>query len=94
MIDTNKLNKFCETQWDESILPAITEYIRIPNKSPTFDPKWAEHGHMDKAVALMETWAREKIAAVRASAMQGWVSSTTQSSWIGAVWTSTGAGAR
>jgi len=65
MIDTNKLKHFCDTQWDDSILPSITEYIRIPNKSPAFDPKWAEHGYMDQAVSLMEKWAREKIAAIK-----------------------------
>jgi acetylornithine deacetylase/succinyl-diaminopimelate desuccinylase-like protein len=64
-MDTNRLKKFCDTQWDESILPSITDYIRIPNKSPAFDPKWEEHGHMDKAVALMETWARDRIKAVK-----------------------------
>jgi acetylornithine deacetylase/succinyl-diaminopimelate desuccinylase-like protein len=70
MIDSGKLKKFCDTQWDESILPSITEYIRIPNKSPAFDPKWAEHGHMDKAVALMEKWAREKIAAIKGAKLE------------------------
>src|SRR3546814_20457107 len=30
----------------------------MPNKSPMFDPQWAEHGYMDAAVALMEKWAR------------------------------------
>ncbi|HEY8950171.1 MAG TPA: M20 family metallopeptidase [Rhizomicrobium sp.] len=70
MIDTGKLKKFCDTQWDESILPSITDYIRIPNKSPAFDPQWAEHGHMDKAVALMEKWAREKIAAIKGAKLE------------------------
>jgi len=65
MMDTNKLTKFCDTQWDDSILPSITEYIRIPNKSPAFDPKWEEHGHMDKAVALMEAWARDQIKSIK-----------------------------
>ncbi len=51
-----------ERIWEDEILPALTDYIRIPNKSPAFDPKWAEHGHMDKAVALFEAWARKKIA--------------------------------
>ena len=46
-----------------SILPSITEYIRIPNKSPAFDPDWVEHGHMDEAVALLEAWARQQLAA-------------------------------
>ena len=54
----HRLKQFVETFWDDSILPSITEYIRIPNKSPAFDPHWAEHGYMDEAVELMEAWAR------------------------------------
>ncbi len=46
--------------WDDSIIPALSEYIRIPNKSPHFDPDWAAHGHMEKAVALLEAWCREQ----------------------------------
>src|SRR5690606_34601794 len=30
----------------------------IPNKSPMFDAQWVEHGYMDDAIRLMETWAR------------------------------------
>ncbi|HEY2033247.1 MAG TPA: M20 family metallopeptidase [Rhizomicrobium sp.] len=70
MMDTNKLKHFCDAQWDDSILPSITEYIRIPNKSPAFDPKWAEHGYMDQAVSLMEKWAREKIAAIEGAKLE------------------------
>ena len=40
----------------------LVEYIRIPNKSPSFDPDWAAHGYMDEAVALFERWARAKLA--------------------------------
>ena len=39
-------------------MPRLVEYIKIPNKSPMFDAKWAEHGYTDQAVALMEQWAR------------------------------------
>jgi acetylornithine deacetylase/succinyl-diaminopimelate desuccinylase-like protein len=60
-MDTNRLSRFVGTFWDDSILPSITEYIRIPNKSPAFDPKWAEHGYMDDAVKLMEAWARQQL---------------------------------
>ena len=38
-------------------MPTLTDYIRIPNKSPAFDADWAAHGHMDAAVALIEAWA-------------------------------------
>ena len=57
------MTSFIERLWDDEIVPTLTDYIRIPNKSPAFDPGWAEHGHMDKAVALFERWAREKIKA-------------------------------
>ena len=43
--------------WDESILPELMDYVRIPNKSPAFDPEWDAHGHMEAAVQLMRRWA-------------------------------------
>ena len=46
--------------WEREIVPQLTEYIRIPNKSPLFDPDWAEHGHMDRAVAQIEAWCRSR----------------------------------
>ena len=36
--------------WDDSIVPAITEYIRIPAKSPHFDRDWQAHGHIEAAL--------------------------------------------
>jgi acetylornithine deacetylase/succinyl-diaminopimelate desuccinylase-like protein len=45
--------------WDQSILPALMHYVRIPNKSPAFDPDWEAHGHMEAAVQLMRHWAEE-----------------------------------
>src|SRR5216117_1595653 len=39
---------------------ALTEYVRIPAKSPMFDREWAEHGHLDRAVALIGAWARSR----------------------------------
>ena len=50
--------------WEGEILPTLTDYIRIPNKSPAFDPEWAAHGHMDKVVALFEAWAKAKLASI------------------------------
>ncbi|HET6612175.1 MAG TPA: M20 family metallopeptidase [Kofleriaceae bacterium] len=44
--------------WQDAILPALSDYIRIPNKSPMFDAKWREHGHMDAAVALIAEWCK------------------------------------
>jgi len=44
--------------WTRSIVPKLIEYIRIPNKSPMFDPKWEAHGHMEAAIQLMADWCR------------------------------------
>ncbi len=51
---------FVDRTWEEEILPVLHDYIRIPNKSPGFDPQWVEHGHMDRAVALVEGWCRQQ----------------------------------
>lgn len=55
-LDVERARRHVAEAWDASIVPALTEYIRIPNKSPLFDPAWAEHGHMDRAVELMRNW--------------------------------------
>ena len=49
-----------ETAWETSIIPELQRYIAIPNKSPAFDPDWAEHGYMDDAVTLIEQWCRAR----------------------------------
>lgn len=42
--------------WDEAIVPALVEYIRIPAKSPHFDRDWRTHGYIDDAVRLAAQW--------------------------------------
>lgn len=63
-MDYSKIKDFVEELWEDAVLPTLTEYIRIPNKSPAFDPDWKAHGYMDDAVALLEGWARERIRAI------------------------------
>ena len=57
IMDTIKTQDFVNCRWQESILAELTEYVRIPNKSPMFDPDWEAHGHMEAAVQLMRRWA-------------------------------------
>src|SRR2546422_985081 len=59
-IEGKRLGEFVQRTWDAAIVPALTEYVRIPAKSPMFDREWAEHGHLDRAVGLIETWARSR----------------------------------
>src|SRR5580765_7537421 len=62
MLDNAKLARFVDQAWGDSIVPTLVEYIKIPNKSPAFDPDWAAHGYMEEAVRLFEAWARERVA--------------------------------
>ena len=61
----NQLNmtaalSFVEAAWEGSILPALKQYITIPNKSPAFDAQWNQRGHMDRAVKLIASWCQER----------------------------------
>src|SRR5579883_3475362 len=68
-MDQAKLQHFVDGVWTNEVVPTLVDYIRIPNKSPSFDPDWAAHGHMDKAVALFEGWARRKIAGLEGATL-------------------------
>jgi acetylornithine deacetylase/succinyl-diaminopimelate desuccinylase-like protein len=57
-MDSTALTHFVETAWTDRVVPALREYITIPNQSPAFDPQWREHGHMDRAVALIADWVK------------------------------------
>jgi acetylornithine deacetylase/succinyl-diaminopimelate desuccinylase-like protein len=59
-LDPGRALAFAERAWDERIVPALTEYIRIPAKSPAFDAEWQAHGHLDRAVSLVERWCRSR----------------------------------
>jgi acetylornithine deacetylase/succinyl-diaminopimelate desuccinylase-like protein len=63
-MDAAVARAFIERVWDEEIVPELTDYIRIPNKSPAFDPDWAAHGYMDQAVEQFAAWAKAKIAPI------------------------------
>jgi acetylornithine deacetylase/succinyl-diaminopimelate desuccinylase-like protein len=61
-MDANALNSFVAGLWRDEITPALVDYIRIPAKSPAFDPDWAANGHIDAAVEHMAGWARGKLS--------------------------------
>jgi acetylornithine deacetylase/succinyl-diaminopimelate desuccinylase-like protein len=58
-MDTSAIRNYVERLWERSILAELAEYVRIPNKSPAFDPDWRAHGHMERAVAHFAEWARQ-----------------------------------
>ena len=51
---------FTDRLWDEEIVPALTDYIAIPAKSPMFDPDWQRNGHLDRVVRDAASWVEGK----------------------------------
>ena len=47
-------------QWDGDIVAQLTDYVRIPAKSPHFDPQWKAHGHIERVIRLAEAWVKKQ----------------------------------
>ena len=57
---------YADQAWDQRIVPALTDYIAIPAKSPMFDAQWAEHGLLDRVVRDAATWVEgRKVAGLK-----------------------------
>ena len=70
MLDFARTKKLVDQCWADEIVPTLVEYIKIPNKSPAFDPDWAAHGYMDEAVTLFERWARAKLPSLPGATLE------------------------
>src|SRR6201995_4612023 len=68
-MDFPKITAFMDRIWDDEIIPLMTDYIRIPNKSPAFDLAWERHGFMEQAVQMFTAWADAKLNAFPGAAL-------------------------
>src|SRR6516225_3075688 len=65
-MDLERLKSRIGRTWDDSIIDRLVAYVRIPNKSPMFDPQWERNGYMEAAVGLMAEWCRaQKVPGAR-----------------------------
>ena len=69
-MDCTQITGFMNRIWDEDIIPVLTDYIRIPNKSPAFDPDWEKHGYMEQVVAMFAAWAQEKLKSFSGASLE------------------------
>lgn len=58
-MDSKQLAQTVNTLWEQEVIPTLKNYIRIPAKSPHFDPDWERHGHIEKAVQLATRWCQD-----------------------------------
>ena len=59
-LDESRLRTFVDEKWDAEILPALTEYIGIPAKSPAFDADWESHGFLEKVLRDAASWVEKQ----------------------------------
>ncbi|MGZ8829542.1 MAG: M20/M25/M40 family metallo-hydrolase, partial [Thermoanaerobaculia bacterium] len=70
-MDAEQIRSDVEHRWDQSILPTLEEYIRIPNQSPLYDPQWKKNGYMNAAVDLARKWTEEQqVAGMRLEVLE------------------------
>ena len=51
---------FADRTWDDEIVPALTDYIAIPAKSPMFDADWQQHGYIERVVRDAARWVEQQ----------------------------------
>jgi hypothetical protein len=54
--DVNKSKEFITKIFDESLIPSLSEFIKIPNLSRGFDKEWATNGLLEKAAEHIKSW--------------------------------------
>ncbi len=59
-MDTPSAQNFIDEKWNDEIVPELVEYIKIPNKSPHFDPDWEAHGYMEDAIQQIYAWCAKQ----------------------------------
>ncbi len=58
--EAGALGRFADAAWDERIVPALTDYIAVPAKSPMFDADWAAHGLIERVVRDAALWVESR----------------------------------
>ena len=58
--EASALGAFAHRRWDEAIVPALTDYIAVPAKSPMFDADWAANGHLERVVRDAAAWVESR----------------------------------
>jgi acetylornithine deacetylase/succinyl-diaminopimelate desuccinylase-like protein len=58
--EASALGAFSARRWDEAIVPALTDYIAVPAKSPMFDAQWQANGLIDRVVRDAAAWVEAR----------------------------------
>jgi len=61
-MDLSEVARLLDRKWNDDIVPRLVDYVKIPAKSPAFDPSWSAHGELDAVIKAAHAWcARQPI---------------------------------
>ena len=58
-IQPEALSAYIDADWDNNIVPLLTDYIRIPCLSIDFDADWQQSGYMQEVKAMALQWLQQ-----------------------------------
>ena len=58
--EAGALATFADQAWEQRILPALTDYIAVPAKSPAYDADWQAHGLLDRVTRDAAAWVESR----------------------------------
>ena len=59
-VDLDRLMARADELWEESIIPSLSDFIKIEALSPSFEPNWRQKGELDATIALFTKWLVEQ----------------------------------
>ena len=55
-----QIKSFIAKEFKENFIPNISEFVKIPNLSPNYDPEWKTNGNQEKAVNFLADWVKKQ----------------------------------
>ena len=59
MNDNSEMNDFIAKEYMSTTIPAISDFIKIPNQSREFDPEWKTNGVQQKVCQYVVDWVKQ-----------------------------------
>jgi acetylornithine deacetylase/succinyl-diaminopimelate desuccinylase-like protein len=65
-LDPDSLKSFVDAKWNDEIVPALTDYIAIPAKSPAYDADWVKNAYIERVITDAAKWVEaQKVSGLK-----------------------------
>jgi hypothetical protein len=58
-MNKEKTLEYVESQWDNWFVKGLSDFIRIPNLSPEFDPQYLTNGLLEKSMDHVDNYINQ-----------------------------------